>query len=106
MSAITVRNIPEAVHGKLKAIAEREGVSVEALAREAISDFAERRGGGGIDFSLVEKVRKDLGIDQDWDAWPAHFDDPAFSRHVLGLEEEDGAPYYEPPRGDKGRGKK
>lgn len=43
---------------------------------------------GGIDFEKLEAARRRLGIEGDGDGWPEAFDDPAFSRRVLGLEDE------------------
>ena len=45
---------------------------------------------GAIDFEKLEKTRRELGIEGDGERWPEEFDDPAFSRRVLGLELEDG----------------
>ena len=45
---------------------------------------------GGIDFKNLEETRRKLGIEGDAERWPEEFDDPAFSRRVLGLEPEDG----------------
>lgn len=45
---------------------------------------------GGVDFQKLEDIRRKLGL-QDIGAeasWPAEFDDPAFSRKVLGLADE------------------
>ena len=42
---------------------------------------------GGIDFEKLEAARRRLGIEGDGDGWPEAFDDPAFSRRVLGLED-------------------
>ena len=42
---------------------------------------------GGIDFDKLEAARRRLGIEGDGDGWPEGFDDPAFSRKVLGLDE-------------------
>ena len=44
----------------------------------------ERR--GGIDFDKLEAARKRLGIEGDRQRWPSEFDNPAFSRRVLGLD--------------------
>ncbi|MCY3754248.1 MAG: type II toxin-antitoxin system prevent-host-death family antitoxin [Alphaproteobacteria bacterium] len=46
----------------------------------------ERR--GGIDFDKLEEDRRRLGLIGDGEGWPEEFDDPAFSRRVLGLEDE------------------
>ena len=42
---------------------------------------------GGIDFDKLEETRRRLGI-EDGEGWPEEFDDPAFSRRVLGLDDE------------------
>lgn len=41
---------------------------------------------GGIDFDKLESAHRRLGLPDDMEEWPAEFDDPAFSRQVLGLE--------------------
>ncbi len=43
---------------------------------------------GGIDFDKLEAARRRFGMEGDRERWPEEFDDPAFSRRVLGLEEE------------------
>ena len=42
---------------------------------------------GGIDFDKLEADRQRLGITGDGERWPKEFDDPAFSRRMLGLDE-------------------
>ena len=44
---------------------------------------------GGIDFGKLEVVRRRLGIPKETEPWPDDFEDPAFSRRVLGLDEDD-----------------
>ena len=44
--------------------------------------------GGGIDFDKLAAARRRLGIEGDGERWPEDFDDPAFSRRVLGLDNE------------------
>lgn len=46
----------------------------------------ERR--GGIDFEKLEEDRRRLGIVGDGEGWPEEFNDPAFSRKVLGLDDD------------------
>ena len=46
---------------------------------------------GGIDFEKLEATRKRLGIEGDGEGWPEEFDDPAFSRRVLGLDDDEEA---------------
>ena len=43
---------------------------------------------GGIDFDKLEQTRRRLGMVDDGEGWPEEFDDPAFSRRVLGLDDE------------------
>ena len=43
---------------------------------------------GGIDFEKLEAARRRLGIEGDGEGWPEEFNDPSFSRKVLGLDEE------------------
>jgi len=43
---------------------------------------------GGIDFDKLEAARRRLGIKGDGDGWPEEFNEPAFSRKVLGLDDE------------------
>ena len=40
--------------------------------------------GGGIDFEKLQAARRRLGIEGDGEGWPEEFNDPAFSRQVLG----------------------
>ena len=46
---------------------------------------------GGIDFDKLAATHRRLGLPDDMEEWPAEFDDPAFSRRVLGLEDDPGA---------------
>lgn len=43
-------------------------------------------GAAGMDFAKAALIRRALGIDGLHVDLPAYFDDPEFSRHVLGLE--------------------
>ena len=40
---------------------------------------------GGIDFKKLDQARARLGLESDGAGWPAAFDDPEFSRQVLGV---------------------
>jgi prevent-host-death family protein len=43
---------------------------------------------GGVDWEKLALIRKELGVEASKvPDWPEQFDDPAFSRKVLGLEE-------------------
>ena len=41
---------------------------------------------GGIDFDKLDQERHRIGIGDDDTEWPEEFDDPAFSRKVLGIK--------------------
>ena len=43
---------------------------------------------GGIDFDKLEAARRRLGIEGDGEGWPEEFNDSAFSRKVLGLDDD------------------
>lgn len=43
---------------------------------------------GGIDFDKLETARRGLDLGGDRERWPEEFNDPAFSRHVLGLDDD------------------
>ena len=43
------------------------------------------RGRGGIDLEKLAEDCKRAGIRESKEGWPKEFDDPAFSRKVLGL---------------------
>lgn len=42
---------------------------------------------GGVDFERIAQVRKQFGLEDADLAWSSEFDDPAFSRRVLGLDD-------------------
>jgi plasmid stability protein len=84
MSAIAIRNLPDAAHEGLRRLAKARGTSVEALAREALIAVAQPKS-GAIDFARLGAARAAMGLAVDQDRWPADFDDPALSREVLGL---------------------
>jgi len=88
MAAITIRNLPEPVHDALRRIAADRRMSVEALARSALSELARLAGTGGIDFGKLARDRAALGLTVDAPEWTEALDDPALSRRVLGLDTE------------------
>ncbi|XBQ14888.1 MAG: plasmid stabilization protein [Oceanicaulis sp.] len=88
MSAITIRKLPDHVHDALRRMAAERGMSVEALAREALVDFVRNKAGKGDLFADAEAAKQRLGVkDADWPEWTDEFDDPAFGRSVLGAED-------------------
>ena len=80
-----------------------EHIAAERAARErspGVAKRSARTGGktrqrrtsqrrGSIDFDKLEINRRRLGVKGDEERWPKEFDDPTFSRQVLGLEEEE-----------------
>lgn len=56
---------------------------------EPVAELVRCQGRGGIDFEKLEAVRKRLGISGNREGWPQAFNNPEFSRQVLGLEEDD-----------------
>ena len=55
---------------------------------EPAVEIVQCRGGGGIDFEKLAEARKLVGLEGDGERWPQEFNDPAFSRQVLGLDGE------------------
>lgn len=55
---------------------------------EPVVELVRCQGRGGIDFKKLEATRKRLGISGKREEWPQEFNDPKFSRQVLGLEED------------------
>ncbi len=53
---------------------------------EPVVELVRVQGRGGIDFKKLAQDRKRLGIPKSSEGWPEEFNDPAFSRKVLGLE--------------------
>jgi len=51
-----------------------------------VAEVVPFRGRGGIDFDKLADDIRQLGIEGSFDEWPDEFNDPAFSRQVLGLE--------------------
>lgn len=53
---------------------------------EPFVELVPARPAGGMDWDRLEQVQRELGLDQVELVIPDHFDDPAFSRQVLGLD--------------------
>jgi len=53
---------------------------------EPVVELVRLRGRGGIDIEKLAEDCKRAGIRESKEGWPKEFDDPAFSRKVLGLE--------------------
>lgn len=90
MSAITIRKLPDHVHDALRRRAKEEGKSVEAVAREALEKYAGTPSSTMETlFETLDRRRRELGVEAIGDHWQEEFDDPAFSREVLGLDKDD-----------------
>ena len=62
-------------------VVTRHGVAVANIVASKSRD-------GGFDFEAADKIRKKLGLDKIILDLPDDFDVPAFSRNVLGLDDE------------------
>lgn len=69
-----------AVRNGERVVITRHGMPAAELVR------CDRR--GGIDFDKLHAARRRLGIEGDGQGWPEEFNDPAFSRHVLAIDDE------------------
>ena len=75
---------------ELVAAAERgERVVITKYGEPAVELVRCRKRKGGIDWDKLEADCKRLGIEGGGARWPDAFDDPAFSRQVLGLDDGD-----------------
>ena len=54
---------------------------------KAVAEIVPVRRKGGVDFARLDAARKRLGVKMPAGGWPAEFDNPAFSRKVLGIED-------------------
>ena len=75
---------------ELVASAQRgERVVITKHGEPAVELVRCRKRKGGIDWDKLEAACRRLGIKGDGERWPEEFNDPAFSRQVLGLEDDD-----------------
>ena len=63
-------------------------IVITKYGKRVVELVACKRRGGGFDFEKLEATRRRLGIVGDGEGWPEEFNDPAFSRQVLGLEDD------------------
>ncbi len=68
------------------AAAQGERVVVTKHGRPFV-ELVPAQGTGGMDFAAAARIRRELGLDGLRVTVPPAFDDPAFSREVLGLTE-------------------
>lgn len=86
---LSVREAKARFSEALTAAAAGKQVVVTKYCRPFVELVAARPAGPGFDLVKLAAIRKRLGIDgvTAEEAWPEHFDDPAFSRQVLGLKD-------------------
>ena len=53
---------------------------------EPVVEIVRYRGRGGIDFDKLAAARELVGLAGDGERWPQEFNDPAFSRRLLGFD--------------------
>jgi prevent-host-death family protein len=72
------------------AAAERgERVVVTRFGKEVVELRKAEPKKGGVDWDKLDRIQAELGIEPGSLVIPDYFDDPAYSRRVLGLEEDD-----------------
>ncbi len=75
---------------ELVAAAQRgERVVITKNGEPAVELVRCRKRKSGFDWDKLEAARRRHGIEGDGERWPEEFNDPAFSRQVLGLEDDD-----------------
>jgi plasmid stability protein len=96
VGSILIRNIPDALHDQLRAVAKQNGTSVEALARQALERVVPAAQSPE---TLLQRARR-LQAKYNTAAWGVTWtdtdDDPRFGWAVLGLAED--APPAAAPR--------
>ena len=83
---MSVREIKAHFEEAATAAARGERVVVTKHGRPFVELIA-AQGASGMDFAEAERVRRELGLDGLTVTVPTEFDEAAFSRRVLGLEE-------------------
>ena len=82
---LSVRDAKARLSQALDAAARGERVIVTRHGKP-YAEIRSAEQGGPIDWDALDAHRKKMGWDKvEWE-WPAEFDDPAFSREVLGLD--------------------
>lgn len=71
---------------ELVAAAEKGERVVITKYGEPVVELVRLRGRGGIDLKKLAKDCEQAGIEESDEGWPEEFDDPEFSRKVLGLK--------------------
>lgn len=70
----------------IAAVERGESVIVTKYGR-AVAELSAPKSKAGLDFVAFDAFRVAKGWEDGHLTWPDHFDDPAYSRHVLGLDD-------------------
>lgn len=84
---ISVREAKARFAEAANAAANGERVVVTKHGRPFVEMVPARPKKAGVDWEQVDRIRSELGLDDVTIDLPDDFDDPAFSRRVLGLED-------------------
>ena len=82
---LTLREAKARLSEIIAAAENGERVVITKYGQPAVEMVRFRRT-GGIDFDKLSATCSRLGIEEGQEKWPADFDNPSFSRRVLGLE--------------------
>lgn len=82
---IALREAKARLSALVTAVQNGERVVITKRGEPAV-EIVRCRGRGGIDFDKLESARKLAGLAGDGERWPQEFNDPAFSRRLLGLD--------------------
>ena len=82
---VSIREAKAKFSELVSAVQSGERVVVTKHGR-SVAEIRAVAGQGGIDFGRLDILRRELGIVNSSQEWPAEFDDPNVSRDVLGLK--------------------
>lgn len=82
---IALREAKARLSALVTAVQNGERVVITKRGEPAV-EIVRCRGRGGIDFDKLEAARRLVGLAGDEERWPQEFNDPAFSRRLLGLD--------------------
>lgn len=82
---ISLREAKARLAALVSAVQNGERVVITKRGEPAV-EIVRYRGCGGIDFDKLAAARELVGLAEDGERWPQEFNDPAFSRRLLGLD--------------------
>lgn len=84
---MSIREFKAKVSAAVAAVERGEEVTITKFGKAVADLVPARPKKSKLDFEALDAYLKERGLDKiDVDLWPEEFDDPAFSRKVLGLE--------------------